>query len=304
MSEQNALAIQAENDRLKAEIEQQKLREQAAAGQGQGKAASEEWIAHLVGQVEKLQSQVLEAQRALTEQQVSATHDQLQMLSAELQQVQAQREATPTGVAAARQAIEEARGLVELLQPTTALPPPTTHSDPALAAWQLRAQLDQRRWEAEREDRHSERLAELEMQRQTKQDELAILRERNGRLDRFMVETAPKLVELGQNLLVQLLSRSGNTPPVAAAASVAPPAGAEAARCQSCGATLFYKPAWREVICQRCGAEYQLTPPTASNPPPSVKAGAPPPAVESPRADPPQAGQRPAADPDEGANIA
>jgi len=255
LSETSAEAIKAENERMKAEIEQTKLKaEQQTAPQ------ADHWQSYILTQMEKLQGALTDTQKQLTEQQTGALQERLSMLATELERTRPERREAVNPLLSAKQSIEEAKALMELLAPSQTPPPAAGSGDQHLHAWTLRAQFDQRRWEAEREDKHSEAMARLEMERDLKHSELAMKAEHYQRLDRFFNDTAPKLIEVGQRLLDNFVTpRQAGANTAAAASQVQPPEGYESGACVQCENTILYKPEWGEVVCQRCGAIYKLS---------------------------------------------
>jgi len=257
VSQTGAEAIRAENERLKAEIEQTKLKSEQ-----QTPPQADQWQAYLLSQMEKLQGALGDTQKALSEQQIGALEERMALLAAELERTRTERPEAVNPVTTAKQSIQDARELLELLAPTQTPPPPVS-GDAHLQAWTMKAQLEQKRWELDREDKHAETMARLELERDTKRAELDLKDQHYQRMDRFFSETAPKLLEVGQRLLDGLMQRPAATAGTAAptvAAQVQAPAGYESGTCVQCQNPIFYKPEWGEVVCQKCGAVYSLTP--------------------------------------------
>jgi len=259
VGEINTAAIEADNARLKAEIEQTKLRAEA---QGGGNESGGKWQEYLLGQMEKVQGQLADTQRALTDQQMAAFGERMEILQGELQRVHEQRGEAPNPTALVKQSILDARELMELVNPSpSAIPPPAETESPQLRAWSLKAKLDQERWQAEREDRRAIEMAKIDMERQVKEAELNLKAENERRKDKFFTDTAPKILEVGERFLNQFMSQSpAAAPSIAQAASVRPqiavPPGAIAEQCEQCGQTIIYRPEWGSAICQFCGATY------------------------------------------------
>jgi hypothetical protein len=254
----------------------------------------------------KLQDTLADTQKAMSEQQMGALQERLTMLATELERTRTERPEPVSATATAKQSIQDARELLELLAPPQAPPPPPVKGgDAQLQAWMLRAQLDQKRWEADREDRHTETMARLELERDTKRAELEIQAAHDLRMSRFFDETAPKLIDVGQRLLDSFVNNNAATAaPVGsvaatpqAAAQVKVPAGYESGNCVQCQHAIFYKVEWGEVVCQTCGAVYTLTvdeAPSAAGGRPSDRYHTTPAHAET---------ERQAIETDEGANI-
>ncbi len=302
VSETGTAAIEAENARLKAEIDQAKLRAEA---QGSGNESGSKWQEYLLGQMEKVQGQLADTQRALTDQQMAAFQERMEMIQGELQRVQEQRGETPNTAAMVKQSILEARELMELVTPNAGagIPPPAEVESPQLRAWSLKAKMDHERWQAEREDRRAIEMAKIEMERQVKEAELNILAEQERIKNKFFIDAGPKILDVGERLLKQFMVQSQTTsaaPSIAARPQIAVPQGAIAEQCGQCGNTIIYRPEWGNVICQYCGATYD-TAPDSPNPEPPVAGPNNNWTMQSDRPD--FSGERRAADEDEGANI-
>jgi len=263
VTQANTASLQAENDRLKVEIEGQKLLDER-----NGKSGDGEWREYMFSQLQKTQDQLQETQKALSEQQTKALADRLEMLTGELARLQSERQESPSMVARLREAIDESKALLEVITPVST-PPPSMVADPTLSAWELRARYDQERWTKEREDKLNERLATLQSEATIREAQLQIEREHGERMDRFMSETMPKVVEIGSQILARLLPAGGAAqvaaPAVAASAVPLPsaeglPAGVEAMTCQACGSRILYRPGYPVVMCANCGAEYTRQP--------------------------------------------
>lgn len=253
VSEMDTGAIQAENNRLKAEIEQKELKRQTEGD----KQKDSEWQGYLIQRMETLEKALAEQQQAMTEAQMNALREQLNMLAGELQRVQAQPNQPASPVAVLKQQIEEYKSLMEIVQPASA---PPTRTDPSLAAWKLRAEFDQERWKQEREDRHTERIEEMRLQQSLTERELALKEEHYNRMDRFMTDTAPKVLDTLRSVVQQFTAKNGGevAPPPTVAAQVVPvlPADTQSLICSKCGTTVYYREGWPGVICNGCGTMY------------------------------------------------
>jgi len=257
-SEATTAAIEAENARIEAQIKQRQLVEQS---QTQPQGAT--WQEYIIGQVGKLEEQLADTRQKLGEQQIEALERREELLKNELQRLEAARAEQPTGTAAVKQQIEDAKSIVEMITSPPAPPLPSSGPEATLQAWLTRTQLEQRRWELERQDRRDEALAKLELEKLKQSEELTLRREQEARRERFFTEAGPKLLALGEKLLTAFAARGGpggevGVVPVSAETAPTAPAGASVAECPQCHNHLYYRPSWGEVICQRCGAAYRL----------------------------------------------
>lgn len=253
VTETDAETIRAENERLKAEIEHEQLQETR-----ESKGKTDQWQEYIFAQMKTLQDQLAETQRALNQQQTEALQERLSLLTNEIERMQEERRQGPVNpVTTATETIQQARALLETIGPTPGTPPPVSGEDPTLVAWQLRAKLDHERWLAERADRHEERVEELRERARIDQQRLEMERTHLEKQDRFFTETAPKLVEVFAPLVQRIVGAQGAAAaaPVTAMPSLA--AGVKAEKC-ACGNVMFFRQEQGLVICQRCGAEYQL----------------------------------------------
>lgn len=262
VSDTGVAATQAEIERLRAEAEKAKLLAESKSPQQNDMAA------FFLSQIEKLQSQLNDTQKALSEQQAAFLQDRLAQLTAQLQALQEGRPEPVNPIVMAKQSIQDAKELVDLFTPPPAPAAETPVADTAeavkLQAWTTAKQLEHKRWEIERADKREEVNLKLTLEREVRQAELNLKAQHDERMDRFFTETAPKFLEVGQRLLDQLMAGRSQLPatPVAAPAAlpqVAPPEGTETARCEACGSTAFFFDLQRgALICQQCGASYQL----------------------------------------------
>lgn len=274
VNEVDAAALKAQNEALKLQIERRQLEEAARAGDAHESAPA--WQDFLFKQLEGTQGQLAEAQRALATQQAEMLRERLDLLRGELDRLHAERGREPQSVTAlVRGAISEAQELLDTIRPPApAVPvPPSAQGGQgeqvALQAWMRRVELQHEQWVLQREDRHRERMRELELQHKMQERELSAKEEHFQRMDRFMSETAPKVVDI-LSRVVQHFAAGGGAPAPAVAADADPPVGrpapptpapviqpgARSMPCAECGATVIYRPEWPGVFCQACGAEY------------------------------------------------
>jgi hypothetical protein len=279
IAESDTATIRAENERLKAQIESQQLREAVDR-----RGAPDEWREFMLHQIEALQGKADEASRATADAQQSLLQERLGMLQSELSRVQTQPPVDQ--LAMVSQTIDQAQAIMSKMTAKSdgavAHPAPV---DSALERLRLTAELQREERRLEFEERRADRLAELELRREKQTEELRIQQRRADLEERFFSETAPKLLDMGQRLVATWASRVESplssapaTPAAVAPAAVgatldayprvggAPPAtnapppslppGVKAMPCQQCGAMIYYREEFGGVICFRCGVEY------------------------------------------------
>lgn len=267
VNEADTEAIKAQNERLKAEIEAEQLREQK-----ESRTAGDKYVEYIMGEMKELREQLSETQRALNEQQTQAIAERYTLLKSEIERLQQQpREQTNPYVAAA-QTIQEARNLINAIAPTSELPPPVPATDPAIDAWMVKANHEQERWRVTNELAHRERLSEIEGKLNIERERLEIERAHYEKVDRFISDTAPKVVEIFAPIIHKIVL---NTPAPPAAFAAMPQATPQATpqvpvmRCQQCPGTTFYASQQGGLICTQCGTEYQIgaeAPPAPAEP--------------------------------------
>lgn len=251
VAQRDTEAIKAENERLKALAEQEELRRQQNPA-----ANSDPWRDFMMNQLQVTQQALNDTQNRLSEQQSTLLQERVAMLQGELEHMRGERPEAVDPLTTARASIESARAIMDLVTPATP-PPSPTGEDGTLQAWILRARLDHEERMAEREERREDRRTDFDLKLQVEKERLALERERNQRMDRFLTDTAPRLLSVGENILARLMGTPGAAaPPVAAAQFV--PDGFEAAQCQTCGADIHYQPNWPGVGCPKCGSYYSL----------------------------------------------
>lgn len=266
--------MRAENEKLKAEIENQQLRE---AKQGQSGGGANQWQEYLMSQLTALQTQVAEAQKANAEAQMAVLNERSAMLRSEIDRLRGEKPEASNPFATAREAIEQARALVEVITPATTPPPPTA-GNAELEAWRIRAQNDHELRMAELEFRKEEKQRELALNQQRLDRELALQEKSNDLRDRFFTDTMPKLMNGIKDILGNFASKGAPvseagvaevTPirpdvVIPAAAPLAP--GIESINCQACGAEIRYRKEWKRVTCNQCCAEYGDVPEAPATP--------------------------------------
>lgn len=256
-------ATQAEIEKLRAEIEKDKLLAEAKAP-----AQQTDIQALLMGQIEKLQGQVYEAQKTLSEQQAAFLQSRLDQMTAQIQALQENKPEPVNAMLATKQSLQEAMELADMVRPQAApAPEPIANTADAtrLHAWTLSKQLEHERWKIERADRSAESQAKLDLDREVRLKELEIKAQEQEQKDRFFSQTAPKALEIGEGLLKQWIQATQQLPVQAAPMAaprpqVAPPQGTETVTCEKCHGTAFYfAPKSGALICQTCGDSYQVS---------------------------------------------
>jgi len=267
VADAEAEALKTQNELLKAQIEQEQLKE-VREQQRTGRAGTnDEWVQYILKQLEGTQAQLSETQRALSAQQLDMLNERIALLQQELGRQTAERNQPPQStMSLVKTSVEEAKALIEMFSPPSREPvaPAPQGDDGAVMAWVRRAELEHQRYMAEREDRHAERIRELELAHETQVRDIAAKEQHYQRVDRFLSETAPKVVDiLGR--FVEHMTRGGAGAPAAAYAATEPapavraasaPNGALTMSCVQCGTMIMYREGWPGVICNGCGAEY------------------------------------------------
>ena len=262
----DADALRAENERLEAQIARRQLEEKLT--ELKKPEGASEWQGWLMEQVKELQGQIGEMRQAQNEAMQAALQERLNIMSNELERLH-DRPAEESPMLLAKNQIQEAMALVEFMRPASkdVPPPPPDHTNLELRAWEKRVEIDQERWRAEREDRHDERLAEIEADRQLRQQEIEVSQRRADQVERAITTTLPRIIDLGQ----QFMEKFMGTPAAGATGAAAPrvaayampeniPAGCKSGPCQQCSYHIVYREEWPSVQCAGCGATYALTP--------------------------------------------
>lgn len=257
----DAEKLKAENSRLEAQIEHEKL-----LVARQGGAEKDGWRDFILGQLDKVSGQLNETQRALSDSQANAMQDRINILSSEIERLSnthvEQSQATPvSAISSMRQALEDARALLEIVEPHQTPPPVVRAEAPEVRAWETRAKLDheirmiQLQAEEHRRDQESAAKVELEKER------LSIERQKAEQTQRFISETAPKILEAGKTIIDMIITNQAQAaaaPAVAAQTAPQVPPGLPSFQCQQCGQVVFYRPEFQQVGCLSCGAVYGL----------------------------------------------
>jgi len=260
-----ASAAEASARRLDAEAHVEELKEaREERKRGSAGASFQEFILQEVRQLSNKVDANVE----------SASRGQLESLRSDLVALQHQLSSfnpeSKTGVAVLNETKELLDAAFALVGTVTPPPAPTGDGaaieDIQFQAWRLRTELQAEERRADREAEREERRARLAMERQFKDEELTLKRESAQRADRFMSETAPKIIDLGQRILNVFVSQAqaaGTTAATTQAAALPSlsnlPEGASAMSCQVCGSRILYRDTWADVLCSGCGAEYHLT---------------------------------------------
>jgi small-conductance mechanosensitive channel len=258
VNEADTQALEAENKRLEQEIRREQLR---AERQPQT-AASDQYMQLLTDQLNKLQDRLDDANIRASEAEKTVLGQRLDMITGEMQRLQSQQPEKVDMVSQMRENLETARALLEFFNPTGDPPPPTEPKgdSPELTAWMMRSKFEQQRWEAERADRHALAMAQVEVDREDRTEKRRIDEERSKRMDRFLTETAPKVVEVAAQVLQAFTNGRGLSIGAVAPQVAQPqvPQGMDQAECQTCHNIMTFNPDLPQVMCNVCGAIYQL----------------------------------------------
>lgn len=269
-------ALRATNERLEAEIARHQLEEKLnEIKRPEAASAGAEWQQWLMSQVQGLQEQLGEMRQEQNEAAQAVLQERLHLMAAELERL-SNRPAEEPPIEAAKKQIESAMALVEYFRPPAPakdVAPSPDHTSLELRAWEKRVEIDQERWRAERQDRHNERLAEIEADRLLREQQLAMDQRRSDQVERALTTTLPRLIDLGEQFMTRFMSarEAAVAPNVAAMTAegqgatsdgVYVPPGCKVAPCQlnGCGYPIVYRQEWPSVQCPACGAQYTLTP--------------------------------------------
>ena len=252
--EQAATAARARAERMKADNEVAELEKQRKepAGGGFSEYILEE-MRRLNASIDAVKDEKSQAYLQSLAQQMNALHDEISHLRA------TEPDGGGNALSQALAIVGDAKALVDAVTPPS--PPPSVgREDPALQAYRLRLEADRedkrRRSEEEREERREARLQE----QAGKNRELDLLEQRQQRMDRFIADTAPRLLELGN----QLLSAWTKQPPGNSATAQTDtrqlelPEGVQVAECAQCHTRILYRETWPGFICQGCGTEWEV----------------------------------------------
>ena len=255
---------QAELDLIRAEIERFKL-EQERQQMQRPVAADDDGVKELLfAELQKTRERLDGLEANITQSRFNELQERLNELSAELTLARNSDSGGLDGIIAQ---LEQAQKLVALTTPQVPAP---TGENAALTYARLRLEASQEDRRQEMELRREDNAARLAQDRELRDRELSIQESHYVRIDRFMGDTAPKLLALGQTLLQKL---GGGAPAQAAAAAVSPETpevklapGVNLMNCAVCGAHMFYRDSQESVICNNCAAEHWLAPPPADEP--------------------------------------
>ena len=260
-------AIKAENERLKAVIEQRQLTEQAQPP-GAPAPAADRWQEFVLAQIGGLQEQIAVARSDAQRAQTALLEERMSILTAELERSKGEK---PEGDDFDRvsDVIRKARGITQMVTPETVV---QTGYDPGLEKWRitLEAEREQRRIEAEERRWIAE--TERDLKREQVAGELAIKEKQALTEQRFLNETAPRFLAIAEQFVTTWMQRqtvvsaqvadpgvAAMPPPVAEAdvrtpqAPVAPPPpDIKLLQCPQCGGSVPYRDWYPEIICPRC----------------------------------------------------
>lgn len=271
--------LKADNQRLEAEITHQKLLEERGGPTG----TTNPHLDFLYRQLENVQGRLDQAQQHAQVAQAAVLEDRMKMLQDELARVKATPVEVRDELESSITTLEKALALADRVRPAPTLV--DRGPDPGLERFlaTLEADREARRFEAEERRRNQE--IDLQLKREALAREEARLDKQAASQERFLTDTVPKLLQLGQQLMETLTARLGQgsqapVPVVAGAvrADAAPsvgevyaapvpsrpsaplPAGASQMTCQVCQAQIIYREGAPEVFCSTCGSVYSSGP--------------------------------------------
>lgn len=267
IAESDTAAIKADNERLKAQIESQQLRE-ATTHRG----ADAEWREYMLTEVTALRERLEEQRVKESELQQTLLNEKLALLSGELERLRDNKVAPTDPFAMVNTAIEQAEAIMTRVKPQGDGRPTGPQFDPALEKWKITAELEREKRQMERAEKTEDRRIEYELKRWESEERLKVERERTALQDRVLTDALPRIIDIAQRFLTSFTQQPTGAvagPDVAPASvpsaaqsqpqaeSSAPlPPNVQQMSCQNCGARILYREAFGGVICSRCGAEY------------------------------------------------
>ena len=263
LTEMETATIKAENERLNALIEQQKLQQ----AQQPEKQSTDQWQEYLLGQMERLREQLATAQQEAQAAQQALLQQRLDILMAEMNRIQQQpredQSAVPVDpIEQVSKEIARAKALLAEVTPPT--PAPVLGYDPQLEKWKLATQAEDRERERQFQRDQLQLQQTLELQRQETLARIAREDKEASSRNTFFEQTAPKAVNIFVQFVQGWMSKNVAVDATAIAPAVAPaprpavrpPPGIQTMNCPECGSVIPYKAGMREIICPACYAVY------------------------------------------------
>lgn len=263
VTEMETASIKAENERLNALIEQQKLKQTE-----QPERTTDQWQQYIINQMEQLREQLAIANQEAQAAQQALLQQRMDILTSEIARLQQQpKEAVPSApvdpVEQVSREIERARALLAQVTPPT--PEPVLGYDPGLEKWRITAQTEDK----ERERQFQREQWKLEQTLQLQREELIhrIAREdqQAKSINTLVENTVPEAIKIFVQFAQAWISRNpvpGVAPSVAPAVApaprpaVQPPPDIHLMQCKECGTSIPFRDGMPEIICPQCFAVY------------------------------------------------
>lgn len=256
VAETEVETLKAQTEKVRQQVEIQNLTAQL---KGDDRDAL---FTQVVSEIQDIKRQLSEQREAMTTKELT---DMKEAMGALATAVEGMKGAQVSTMQSIKQQIAEATELVDIIRPSSTAVVPTGSEDRVIEAYRLRTGLDEKkldleaqklRWE--REDRLDIARAEIDSKERIAQKELELKQEHFNQQDRFLTETVPKLIPLGEKAISALGNKAGGAQAAPMIAQL--PDGVLTATCQQCGAVIYYREGTTHVVCQNpnCLAEYNL----------------------------------------------
>ena len=247
--------LKAKTEKVRTQVELQNLTAQL---KGDDRDA---FMNQVVTEIQDIKRQISEQRESMTTKELV---DMKEAMGALVKEIEGLKGAQGSTMQSIKGQIQEATELLDIIRPPSTALVPSGSEDRVLEAYRLRTSFDEKkldleaqklRWE--REDRLDIARAEIDSKERIAQKELELKQEHFQQQDRFLTETVPKLIPLGEKAISALGNKAGGAQ---AAPMVQLPDGVLTATCQQCGVAIYYREGTTHVICQNpnCLAEYNL----------------------------------------------
>ncbi len=263
VTEMETATIRAENERLNALIEQQKLQQ----AQQPEKQSTDQWQEYLLGQMERLREQLATAQQEAQAAQQALLQQRLDILMSEMNRIQQQPREDQSAVPAdpiEQVSKEIARAKALLAEVTPPTPAPVLGYDPQLEKWKLTMQAEDRERERQFQREQLQLQQTLALQREEAIARIAREDKVASSTNKLLDETAPQAIKIFVQFMQGWMSKNvaGDATAIASAVApaprpaVRPPPGIQTMNCPECGSVIPYKAGMSEIICPACYAVY------------------------------------------------
>ena len=237
-----------------ARVEEAKAKRQAAAGEGS-------FAEYALSEIRALKEMVEGSRESQTQDYLVSLRQEVGSLRSELSNLRTDRPSPTDSIKESLGMLDEIQSVIDRVRPPLPAPSGPADHDPTYMAYKLRVETAAEQHRMEFEDRREARREALVQDRQLKEAELDLLRGRQERTDRFIDQTAPKIVELLSGVLQAWTGKTVPAPaPLAQAQQLELPAGVQRTECSNCHAPILYREEWPGFICNSCGAEYSIHP--------------------------------------------